>query len=112
MERRMTRKVTFKAGYAGAQRDVSGEIHDLDATLTALGVKSETLPQVVTADDGMQDGAPRVDAQSGNAGKPQTQKRGDVAKGFAESDAIVEAEFRTQIQTHSALEPHGCLVEP
>jgi xanthine dehydrogenase YagR molybdenum-binding subunit len=37
--------------------------------------------------------------------------RGDVEKGFAEADVVVEGVFRTQVQTHSALEPHGVVAD-
>lgn len=210
----MTRKVTFKAGYAGAERDVTAEIHDLDATpwgldaklrvvgtdvprvdglakstgaarytfdinrprmayakelrcfrahakvasidlsraektagvlavevlkqpgdrvtfagdavaavcaesedalddaLAAIDVKYEPLPVAVTTEDGMKPDAPQPDPKNGNVGEEKPNTKGDVEKAFAESDAVVEAEFRTQVQTHSALEPHGCVVEP
>ena len=34
-----------------------------------------------------------------------------MVKGFAASDVTVEGEFRTQVQTHSALEPHGVVAD-
>jgi xanthine dehydrogenase YagR molybdenum-binding subunit len=84
----------------------------LDDALAAIVVKYDALPVAATTDDGRKDGAPQVDAKEPNvfADKPQT--RGDVEKAFAASDVVVEAEFRTQVQTHSALETHGCVVEP
>jgi CO/xanthine dehydrogenase Mo-binding subunit len=39
-------------------------------------------------------------------GEPRTHDRGDVARGFAEADAIVEATYRTQSVLHNALETH------
>jgi xanthine dehydrogenase YagR molybdenum-binding subunit len=36
---------------------------------------------------------------------------GDVAKGFAEADVILEGTFATDVQTHSALETHGGVVK-
>ncbi len=84
----------------------------LDDALAAIEVKYEALPVAATTDEAMRPGAPQPDPRNANvfAEKPQT--RGDVEKAFAEADAIVEAEFRTQVQTHSALEPHGCVIEP
>ena len=38
-------------------------------------------------------------------------KIGDTEKGFAEADVIVEGEYFTQVQTHSALETHGFVVD-
>lgn len=37
--------------------------------------------------------------------------RGDSEKGFEEADVVVEAEYRTQVQTHSALETHGVVAD-
>jgi xanthine dehydrogenase YagR molybdenum-binding subunit len=34
----------------------------------------------------------------------------EAHKALDESDVVVEAEFQTQVQTHSALEPHGAIV--
>jgi xanthine dehydrogenase YagR molybdenum-binding subunit len=56
-------------------------------------------------------GGPRDVPQKGNVHGPQRQTRGDIERGFAEADVIVEAEYFTQIQTHSALETHGFVVD-
>jgi CO/xanthine dehydrogenase Mo-binding subunit len=37
--------------------------------------------------------------------------RGDVVRGFAEADAVVEATYRTQVVLHNALETHVALCE-
>ncbi|MGB8506759.1 MAG: molybdopterin cofactor-binding domain-containing protein, partial [Pyrinomonadaceae bacterium] len=44
-------------------------------------------------------------------GGPHGQPPGDTEKGFKEADIIVEGEFRTQVQTHSALETHGIVAD-
>lgn len=46
-----------------------------------------------------------------NRGRHDSGPKGDIEKGFAESAAIVEAEYRTQVQTHSALETHGLVAD-
>src|SRR5438270_2521818 len=46
-----------------------------------------------------------------NRGRHDAGPKGDVEKGFAGSAAIVEAEYRTQVQTHSALETHGLVAD-
>ena len=84
----------------------------LDDAIAAIDVRYEPQPHAVTTDDAMSDGAPLVDARSPNVTKSEPQKRGDAGKAMAEADVFAEAEFRTQVQTHSALEPHGCVVEP
>jgi xanthine dehydrogenase YagR molybdenum-binding subunit len=38
-------------------------------------------------------------------------QRGNVGKGFAEADVIVERTYKTQVQHHCCLEPHGVVVD-
>jgi xanthine dehydrogenase YagR molybdenum-binding subunit len=47
----------------------------------------------------------------GNVHGPQRRTIGDIEKGFADADVTVEGEYFTQIQTHSALETHGFVVD-
>jgi len=56
-------------------------------------------------------GGPANVLQKGNVHGPEQRKRGDTDKGFAEADVIVESEHFTQVQTHSALETHGFVVD-
>ncbi|HEX5707693.1 MAG TPA: xanthine dehydrogenase family protein molybdopterin-binding subunit [Pyrinomonadaceae bacterium] len=61
-------------------------------------------------------GGPSGIAQEGNVRGPvrggkMGQPPGDVEKGFKEAEVIVEGEFRTQVQTHSALETHGVVAD-
>ena len=87
----------------------------LDDALRAIAVEYEALPCAVTTDAAMDDGAPQVDPRRPNFVPPDdkaVEKRGDPDKALAEAEVRVEAEFRTNVQTHSALETHGCVVEP
>ena len=56
-------------------------------------------------------GGPKDVPQKGNVHGPQRRTIGDTDKGFAEADVIVESEYFTQVQTHSALETHGFVVD-
>ena len=56
-------------------------------------------------------GGPKNVQQVGNVHGPQRKQIGDVDRGFAAADAIVESEYFTQVQTHSALETHGFVVD-
>lgn len=47
----------------------------------------------------------------GNIVGPNPRSQGDVKAGFAEAEVTVEAEYRTQVQTHSALETHGIVAD-
>src|SRR5581483_7010345 len=98
-------------------------------------VQYETMPFVVERDKAREPNAPLVFpgtavergtagggggptdvAQKGNVRGPNHGRRGsgakgDIEKGFAASSAIVEAEYRPQVQTHSALETHGLVAD-
>ncbi|HEY0378764.1 MAG TPA: xanthine dehydrogenase family protein molybdopterin-binding subunit [Pyrinomonadaceae bacterium] len=108
---------------------------DADEAARLIKIDYEPLPFVVDADrakakdaplvfPGAADqagtagggGGPRGVPQEGNVrgpveSGPRGQQPGDVEKGFAEADVTVEGEFRTQVQTHSALETHGVVVD-
>ena len=56
-------------------------------------------------------GGPKGVPQKGNVHGPQRKLVGVPEKGFAEADVIVEGEYFTQVQTHSALETHGFVVD-
>jgi xanthine dehydrogenase YagR molybdenum-binding subunit len=101
------------------------------AALALVKIDYEVLPFVVDLEDARKPSAPKVfpgpaDAAgsagggAGAAGLPQTGNvhgpaksgplgppRGDVTAGLAAADVIVEGTYRTQVQTHSALETHG-----
>ncbi|MGB9072415.1 MAG: xanthine dehydrogenase family protein molybdopterin-binding subunit [Terriglobales bacterium] len=54
--------------------------------------------------------------QQGNVRGPNRSRRGpgqkgDLEQGLAASAAIVESEYRTQVQTHAALETHGVVAD-
>jgi xanthine dehydrogenase YagR molybdenum-binding subunit len=98
-----------------------------DDALAAILVAYEPRPFVVGIEDASKPGAPLVfegkaetktsagDVEDrskglprkGNVIGPRASGKGDVEAGFREADAIVEATYVTQVQTHSALETHG-----
>lgn len=106
-----------------------------DEAARLVKVEYEPLPFVVDKDVAIKDDSPKVfpgaadqggtaGGGGGPAGVKQTgnvrgpnlrgargQKPGDVEKGFKDADVIVEGEFRTQVQTHSALETHGVVAD-
>ena len=108
---------------------------DADDAARLFKVDYETLPFVVDEMKAREPGAPLVfpgpadqAGTAGGGGGPQGvqqtgnvrgpvkggmfgQPKGDIAKGFEEADVVVEGEFRTQVQTHSALETHGVVVD-
>ena len=103
-----------------------------DEAVRLLEVKYEVLPFVVDMDEARRPEAPSVfegasqqagagraasgSPQVGNVRGPSTTSfyggpRGNVEQGFREADVIVEAEFRTQVQTHCCLEPHAVVAD-
>ncbi|HUB81722.1 MAG TPA: xanthine dehydrogenase family protein molybdopterin-binding subunit [Bryobacteraceae bacterium] len=72
----------------------------------AVEVQYEKLPFVSHMEDALKPGAPMVQ-DSGNIVQPNNFSRGDVAKGFAEADVVVEETYRTSCLLHTPLEVHG-----
>jgi xanthine dehydrogenase YagR molybdenum-binding subunit len=112
------------AGVAAISQQIANDAAAL------VKVQYDTMPFVVDRADARNDDAPMVfpgpaDAagsagggggpkgvpQKGNVHGPQQKKVGDTDKGFSEADVIVEGEYFTQVQTHSALETHGFVVD-
>ncbi|HTV26897.1 MAG TPA: xanthine dehydrogenase family protein molybdopterin-binding subunit [Xanthobacteraceae bacterium] len=66
-----------------------------------------------TAPAGHPSGFPAVAnlALNGNVRGPAKVGRGNVTNGFAEAEAMVEAEYSTHVQTHCCLEPHAIVAD-
>jgi xanthine dehydrogenase YagR molybdenum-binding subunit len=108
---------------------------EADEAARLIKIEYEPLPFVVDTDRARANGAPLVFPgpadqegsagggggpagvkQTGNVrgpvkGGPKGRPLGDVVRGFAEAEITVEGEFRTQVQTHSALETHGVVAD-
>ncbi len=101
----------------GTIRYVGEEIAAVAATtyeiaedaLDLFQVEYEVLPFAADLNTAMKDGAPRVFSDRSNFRDPRVRGEGDIEAGFTEADEIIESEFRTQVQTHSCLEPHGSM---
>ena len=59
----------------------------------------------------LEPGAPALHEGGNRAGEPEKYERGDVAKGFAEAEAVVEMTFRTPCEIHTPMETHGSVVK-
>ena len=89
-----------------------------EAALDLIDVEYEVLKPVLTLDDAMASGATLVNEgqhTNGDASKPASNiaatnrmERGDVEKGFAEADVIVESEHRVPTAHQGYIEPHAC----
>jgi len=80
-------------------------------------VEYEELPAVCDPIAALRPGAPVIaDPQAaeggGNLFNAMVLRKGDVERGFAEADAIVEAEYETGYQEHAYIEPQGAVAVP
>jgi CO/xanthine dehydrogenase Mo-binding subunit len=78
--------------------------------LKAIKVEYEKLPFVID-DSALKPGAPKLHESGNSTGDPRVTKRGDVAKGFAEADVVLEEIFYTSVQIHVPMEAHGSAVK-
>ena len=89
-----------------------------EAALDLIEVDYEVLDPVLSLEDAMADNATLVNENqhtNGDANKPpsniaatQRFQRGDIEKGFAEADVIVESEHRVPTAHQGYIEPHAC----
>jgi xanthine dehydrogenase YagR molybdenum-binding subunit len=70
-------------------------------------VQYEKLPFVTNVEDALKPDAPPVQEGGNLVSKPTPYVRGDVARGFAEADVVVEETYRTSCELHTSLEVHG-----
>jgi CO/xanthine dehydrogenase Mo-binding subunit len=73
----------------------------------AVRVEYEERPFVVNMDRALEPGAPAVHEGGNRVRPPSRYSRGDVARGFAEADAVVEETYRTSVEIHSPMESFG-----
>ncbi|MGB2868341.1 MAG: xanthine dehydrogenase family protein molybdopterin-binding subunit [Bacteroidota bacterium] len=76
-----------------------------------IEVKYEPLPIVSDPEEAMKPGSPAIHGDK-NEFVHHKVRKGDVQKGFQESDFILERTFKTQFVEHSYIEPEAVLAEP
>jgi CO/xanthine dehydrogenase Mo-binding subunit len=78
--------------------------------LAKIRVAYKPLPAVFDAFDAMKPGAPVIhDYAQDNVTKHIPIRKGDIDKGFAQSDLVVEQDYETQAIEHAYLEPEAGL---
>jgi CO/xanthine dehydrogenase Mo-binding subunit len=77
----------------------------------AIGAQYRVLPFVVDERSAIEPGAPSVHQPGNRVGEAQKYQRGDVEKGFAEADVVLEQEYRTECELHTPMELHGCVAK-
>ncbi|MCL5958981.1 MAG: xanthine dehydrogenase family protein molybdopterin-binding subunit [Chloroflexi bacterium] len=89
---------------------------DEETAEDALGlirVRYRELPFVVEAEEALKPEAPKVHGSGNVVGGPagEMYERGDVDKGFAKSDLVLEERYETQAAVHNSFEPHCCVAK-
>jgi CO/xanthine dehydrogenase Mo-binding subunit len=79
--------------------------------LDKIVVEYEPLPAIFDPVAAMSDDAPKVHAPNSNIYATKTIRKGDIEKGFAESDYIFEDRYSTQMIEHVSLEPHAAIAD-
>jgi len=79
-----------------------------EEALELIKVDYEVLPAVFDLEEAAKPTAPKIYPE-GNAYGPSLQEWGDINKGFAEADVVVEDNFDVTPQMHSAIETHVCM---
>lgn len=76
-----------------------------------ISVKYQVLPFSVDERNAVEPGAPSVHQPGNRVGLPEKYQRGNIEKGFAEADIVLEQEYRTECELHTPLELHGCVAK-
>lgn len=100
-------KVRYVGDQVGAVAAVDEEIA-LEA-LSLIKVDYEELPGVFNPFEAMKPGAPKIHKEENNIALSASRSFGDIERGFAQSDFIVEDEFYSPPIAHCCLEPRGCM---
>jgi CO/xanthine dehydrogenase Mo-binding subunit len=83
-----------------------------EEALAKIQVEYEELPAVVSVEEAMREGAPRLhEFAERNLCAHHELVKGDVEKGFAEADVIVEDEFDFPMIYHYSMEPHTAVAQ-
>jgi len=75
----------------------------------AVDVAYELLPAVSDERVALDPKAAAAQEDGNRVGPPRSYERGDVAKGFAEADVVLEENYRTECEIHTPMELHGCV---
>ena len=98
-----------KVRYAGQQVAAVAAVDERTAekALALIKVEYKTLPYVVDWERAREASAPQVRDDKPNVEKINEYVRGDIEKGFAEADVVVERTYRTGFEVHHPTETHG-----
>ena len=110
-------KVLYKGHQVAAVAAI--DPHTAEEALELIDIEYEVLPPVIDVREAMKEDAPllhesqKTDEMGEKSEKPSNiashfqHKKGDLEKGFAEADVIIEDEFLTQTVHQGYIEPHN-----
>ena len=116
----MAREKVLYEGHAVAAVAATSEAVAREA-LALIKVEYEILPHVIDVTEAMADGAPilhdhirtegvqPVPTRASNVAKRIENLKGDVAKGFAEAEIVIERDYSTQAVHQAYIEPHATI---
>jgi CO/xanthine dehydrogenase Mo-binding subunit len=82
-----------------------------EEALSLIDVKYEPLPVVSDPEEALKPDAQKIHGDD-NTFVHHEVRKGDIEKGFADADFIIEHKFKTQFIEHSYIEPEAVLAEP
>jgi len=120
LENVMASDTALYDGHAVAAIAATSALAARDA-IKLIEVTYEILPHVTDVDKAMAPGAPVIRSWAADSSVPaglhpnvvryHESGHGDVAKGFAAADLVVEDSFRTEATHQGYIEPHACLAQ-
>jgi len=93
-----------------------------EEAIELIEVQYEVLPHVIDVEEAMANGAPLLHddmftqgvepkpTKPSNVAKKITFTKGDIAKGFAEAEVVIERKYTTKPVHQAYIEPHACVV--
>lgn len=105
-------KVRYWGEGVAAVAAISEEI--AEEAINLIEVEYEPLPALFTTEEAMRPGAPAIHdvGPGGNLVAPPVKvRRGDIERGFAEADLIIEGEYETGRPTPAYMEPNACVCQ-
>ena len=92
---------------------VADDVYRATDGASVVDVRYDVLPAAVTVDAALAPGAPRVfDEWPDNAAGPSDGAVGDIVRGFAEAQVVVEARLDVPRVGAMPIEPRGVLIQP
>lgn len=101
-------RVKYEGEQVAAVAAISEKI--AEEALQLIKVDYKIRPHVVRPEKAMEEGAPQVH-DSVNVEKFNEYSRGDVDKGFAEADTIIERTYKTAVEIHHPAETHASIAK-